>query len=184
MSVQANPYAPPKAHVQDVSQFSSEAEEVRQEHIKHEASVRSIGILYYLGGFFVVLGAVSLMLPLMSKAESLGSGLIIGPIYIVLGVVSVIVGRGLRALKPWARTTSIVFAFIGLLGFPIGTLINGYILYLLLSEKGKRIFQPDYPEIVSATPHIKYRTSMVVWIVLGILVLGFAAAILIPMLSR
>jgi len=183
MSVQANPYAPPKAHVRDVPQFSSDAEEVRQEHIKHEASVRSIGVLYYLGAIFVVLGAISLMLPLLSKAEGFGMGLALGPIYIILGVVSVFVGHGLRALKPWARTTSIVFACIGLLGFPIGTLINAYILYLLLSEKGKRIFQPDYAEIVAATPHIKYRTSMIVWIVLGILVLGIAAAILIPMLK-
>ena len=35
-----------------------------------------------------------------------------------------------------------------------------------------------------ATPHVHYRTSVVVWIVVGFLVLATAAAVLIPMLSR
>jgi hypothetical protein len=92
-------------------------------------------------------------------------------VYLVLGALSIFVGRGIRALRPWARTTAIVLSCIGLLGFPVGTVIHGYILYLLLSQKGKRIFEPDYPEIVAATPDIKYRTSVVVWIVLGLLLL-------------
>ncbi len=55
-----------------------------------------------------------------------------------------VVARGVRKLAPWARITTIVLAAIGLLGFPVGTLINGYILYLMLSKKGKRIFEDDY----------------------------------------
>jgi len=88
-----------------------------------------------------------------------------------------IVARGVRKLLPWARTTASVLAGIGLLGFPLGTLINAYILYLLLSKKGKRIFEADYKAIIDATPHVKYRTSIVVWIVLGILVAGFVGLI-------
>ena len=59
---------------------------------------------------------------------------------------------------------------IGLLGFPIGTLINGYILYLFLSKKGRTIFAPAYQDVIAATPHVKYRTSIVIWIFLALLV--------------
>ncbi|MEJ1963822.1 MAG: hypothetical protein WDO56_20595 [Gammaproteobacteria bacterium] len=86
-------------------------------------------------------------------------------------MLSIFVGRGLRKLRPWARITTLVLSGIGLLGFPVGTLINGYILYLLLAKKGKRIFEDDYPAIVAATPDVKHRTSVVTWIALGILVL-------------
>ena len=53
----------------------------------------------------------------------------------------------------------------------IGTLINGYIIWLILSKKGRLILSPEYAAIVEATSHIKYRTSIVVWILLGLIVL-------------
>jgi hypothetical protein len=181
----ANPYMPPRAFVADVSGADSEAEAIRQEHIKHEASVRSIGTLYYVGAVLMLVGSVALIgssLYMSDTATAFGVGF--GAVYIVLGALSLFVGRGIRKLKSWARTTCIVLSFIGLLGFPVGTIINGYILYLLLSEKGKRIFAPDYEEIVAATPHVKYRTSVVVWVVVGILLLGIAAAIIVPLATR
>ena len=180
MSAVINPYAPPKAHVHDVTQADSEADEIRQEHIKHETSVRSIGILYYLSGGALCLGSIGLF----SMAFSAGQPTFIkalGPIYLVFGILALCVARGLRKLRPWARITSSVLAGIGLLGFPVGTLINGYILYLLLSKKGKRIFEDDYADIIAATPHVKHKTSVVTWIALGILVLvllGIMAAVM------
>jgi hypothetical protein len=181
MTASANPYAPPKAHVDDVPQANSEAEEIRQEHIKHEASIRAVGVLYYLGG--VLLGLVMLGLTgtstLLSAGEqppSLAWALI--PVYALLGGGSIVVGRGLRQFRPWARVTAIVLAAIGLLGFPLGTILNGYILYLLLSKKGQRIFASDYPEIVAATPHIKYRTALLVKILLVILIVLLVAGVL------
>jgi hypothetical protein len=54
----------------------------------------------------------------------------------------------------------------------------------LLSQKGRRIFQSDYFEIVDATPHIRYRTSILVWIVLAILIAGIVAAVTIPMFAN
>lgn len=172
MSATVNPYSPPRAHVDDVAQATSEAEEIRQEHIKHEASIRSVGILYYLSGGLLCLVAIALGGG--SFAGRVQQPLLVGlaAFYLVIGVLLLFVARGVRSLQPWARTTAIVLAAIGLLGFPLGTLINGYILYLMLAKKGKRIFEDDYKDIIEATPHVKYRTSIVVWIVLGILVLA------------
>lgn len=104
-------------------------------------------------------------------------------VYLALGILLIATGRGVRRLQPWARTVAIVLSCIGLLGVPLGTLIHGYFLYLLLSAKGKRIFEPDYAAIFAATPHVKYRTSIVVWILLGILLLAVAAAIVVPMIG-
>jgi len=176
MNAAVNPYAPPRAHVQDVSGADSEAEEIRQEHIKHETSVRSIGILYYLSGGLMVVASLAMIAGSFSgqsKAFMMGMG--VG--YLAIGVLMLFVARGVRKLLPWARTTTIVLAAIGLLGFPLGTLLNGYILYLMLSKKGKRIFEADYKDIIEATPHVKYRTSIVVWIVLGLLVVAFVGLI-------
>jgi hypothetical protein len=91
---------------------------------------------------------------------------VIGVVFIGLAALQIWVGIGLRNLKPWARIASGVLAGIGLLGFPIGTLINGYILYLLFSKKGAMLFSPDYQRVIAETPHIKYKTSIIVWIVL------------------
>jgi hypothetical protein len=173
-----NPYAPPQAEVADIAGAIPEAEMVRREHIKHEASIRSVGVLYYIGGALMAVAAIFFVVGI--NQITLGWGL--ASIYAILALFSIAVGHQLRALKPWARIASIVLSVIGLLGFPIGTLINGYILYLLLSQKGQRIFQSDYADIVAATPYVKYRTSIVVWIVLGVLLIGILAAITLPML--
>jgi hypothetical protein len=173
-----NPYAPTQADVADIAGAIPEAETIRREYIKHEASIRSVGVLYYIGGVLMAIAAVFFVVGI--DQNTLGLGL--ASIYAILAFFSIVVGHQLRALKPWARIASIVLSVIGLLGFPIGTLINGYILYLLLSQKGQRIFQSDYADIVAATPYVKYRTSIVVWIVLGVLLVGILAAITLPML--
>jgi hypothetical protein len=176
MTETMNPYAPPKARVEDVVPEIGEAAAIRREHIKREAAIRSIGTLYYLGGALLCLGAIALVLGSSNFSRSLNisrslPGGIGGAILIVMGVLSMFVARGLRQLRPWARTTTVVLSVIGLVRVPFGTLINAYILYLLLSEKGRRIFQSDYADIVAATPDVKYRTSVVTWVLLGILVL-------------
>jgi hypothetical protein len=176
-----NPYAPPEARVEDVSDVPAGAEAIRREYIKHESSVRSIGMLYYIGGVLMLLATIGILVGLSTATGALGEQRavlsIVMVVYAGLGVLSIFLGRGIRRLAGWARTTATVLSIIGLIGFPVGTLINGYILYLLHCAKGKRIFEPDYAGIVEATPHIKYRTSMIVWIVLSLLVLVVVAVV-------
>lgn len=176
MAEAINPYAPPKARVEDVVPFASEAEEIRREHIRAEASVRSIGSLYYIGATVICIAALAMLAGSASFSRVLTgrSGLpvgLMGGIYLVIGVLSFFVARGIRQLRPWARITAIVLAFIGLLNAPTGTIINIYILYLLFSKKGKRIFESDYPQIIAATPDIKSKTSAVTWFLLAVLIL-------------
>jgi hypothetical protein len=73
--------------------------------------------------------------------------------------------------KAWARIPSAILSGLGLISFPLGTLINGYILYLLFSKKDSTIFSDDYKQVIQETPHNKYQTSLLVWIFLGLLAL-------------
>lgn len=170
--------------LQEGVSLSPEAERIRQEYLKHEASVRSVGVLYYLGGaFLTVMGCVAVAAGAGGGALGL-SGVGIGAIYLLLGVAQIWTGSGLRRLKSWARLPTGILSGLGLLAIPIGTLINAYILYLLFSQKGKMIFSEEYRDVVAQTPHIKYRTSILVWILLGLVIVGLLAAILLPLLAR
>ena len=179
-----NPYAPPKAQVEDIVPFAGEADAIRREHIQREAAIRSIGTLYYLGGGGLLLAAVAFLVGVAGKP--LAGGLpvaVLSVIYLAVGLGLIFLARAIRNLRPWARIVAIVLAILGLLRPPAGTLINIYILYLLFSEKGRRIFESDYPEIVAATPDVKSRTSIVVWVFLGILVLFLLLAVVVPVVS-
>ena len=165
MSAAVNPYAAPAARVEDVA-TNPEAEAIRRAHISHEASVKAVGILYYLGGILCLIVGLGALAGAASTPLSAVPALLL----IALGVAQLFAGWGVRALRSWARTVGCVLSAIGLLGFPIGTLINGYILYLFLSKKGRTIFAPAYQDVIAATPHVKYRTSIVIWIFLALLV--------------
>lgn len=159
-------------------------EAIRQLHIKHEASLRSVGILCYIGGAFTLLGGLMMVLtlagsPAGSGVSGEGSGFILGLaiFYGLFGVGLFVLARGYRQLKPWVRIPGTIVSCLGLLSIPIGTLINGYILYLLWSQKGKVVLSSEYAQIIAATPHSKYKTSPLVWIVLALLIIGLVAAV-------
>lgn len=161
-----NPYAAPQTQP-DPADFS-DAEEIRRSHIDAEASIKSIGFLYLLGGLFAA--AAGVFLPIEDPDT-----LIVGILLVALGAFQIWTGIGLRRLKRTVRIPAAILATLGLLGFPIGTLISIYLLYLLFSEKGRFVVSEDYKEIIALTPHIKRKTSIVVWIVLALFLLATAA---------
>ncbi len=161
---------------------ASDVEDIRNEHIKHEASVKSVGVLYFIGAFFMVLlGGMILVAP---SGPTGVETVMAGGFIICAAALQFATGLALRRLKRWARIVAGIFSGVGLLGFPLGTIINGFILYLLFSKKGKTVFSPEYQEVIAQTPHIKYRTSIIVWIVLGILVLIILLAVMGAFVSR
>ena len=84
-------------------------------------------------------------------------------------------GIAIRRLRKWSRVVATIFACIGLLGFPVGTLISAYILYLLLSAQGTMVFSSEYQQIIAETPHVKYQSSKAVKWILIIMVFIFLA---------
>jgi hypothetical protein len=147
----------------------------RREHIQHEASVQSIGTIYYLVAGLYGMGGLAIAGTALAK-EPLIAAMIAG-LALVFAVLVAALGRGVRKLLRVSRTVATVLAAIGLLGFPVGTLVNGYILYLLHSKKGNVVFSDEYKTIIAATPQIVYRTPRSVVIVLGIVLLLIAAGL-------
>lgn len=180
-----NPYAPPKAGIAfGDTAAPDDAEAIRREFLNHEASIRSVGTLYMVGAVFCGLATLAMLLmlvvtPLAGGVDGLGIGLLLGMValYALLTWLYYFMGKGLRAVSPKVRLVATIVTALGLLGFPIGTLISAFILYLLHSAKGKRVMTEEYQAVIAATPHIKYKTPLWMWILLGLLVLGILAIV-------
>lgn len=177
-----NPYAAPQTPFGDERVGSEGAEVIRRQHLSHEASIQSIGILYLLGGIFLTLGGIATVV----AAANAGPGpieLLVPVVIVGLGIGQGFVGVGLRRLRRWTRIPVGILSGIGLIGIPIGTIINGYILYLVFSTKGAMVFSDQYQEIIRQTPHIKYKTSIIVWIFLFLLLTLIAIGVLAALLG-
>ena len=201
-----NPYAPSGSSYGDASLDAnfdlSQAELIRKSHLSHEANIQGFGCLYTLGGILGILGAIFYVgigilvmaggvVPKGLEFMVFGAGgdrlvsggltTLVGVIFLAIAVAQLFAGRSMQTLNPSGKILAIVVAAIGMLQFPCGTLISGYLLYLLVSAKGRTVYSSAYKEVMQATPHIRYRTSIIVWIFLfiliGVLLLGVLAAI-------
>ena len=121
-----NPYQPPKS---DISDPASEAVEIREAHISHEASTRAFGILYYFSGVMLgIFGLAQLIIAIDQPSVTLFPfGM--GAALIMLCAIFLWIGYGLRRLSSKVRHVAGVLAVIGLSGFPLGTIINAYFLF-------------------------------------------------------
>ncbi len=142
-------------------------ETIREKHLNTEASIRSLGILYYLAAIFVSFQAVTLItLPDKSQQQLAMTALMVG----IVGL-NVATGVGLRRLRRWAQIAAGIMSAISMMNFPIGTIIGALILFVLFSPKGRFVFTAEYKQVIAATPHMKYRTAKWVWIALVVFLL-------------
>lgn len=192
-----NPYQAPA--VAEVVAAKTDAETMRRKYLSHEVSVKGVGNLFVLCG---VLGGIGLMSMLAGVASG-GSAreILVLALCGGIGVLQFIAGLGLRKFTRAGRIRASIIAAIwligfpigmlasiagpfdlvpygvSLIGFPIGTVIGAYVLYLLLGAKGKAVFSPEYQAVIAEAPQIRHRTSKWVWIIL-LLFLGLMFAAL------
>ncbi len=158
-----NPYVAPVTDPTPLPNLATEAERIRRAHIKHEISIRTIGVLFLLGAAISGLMIFGLLVgPAIAPLDAV--------VYAVTGVAGLVLGLGLRRLDPRVRIPSAVFCGFGLLWVPLGTLINAYFIYLLLCAKGRVVFSESYKHVIEQTPHVRHRTSLYLWIVFFTLV--------------
>ena len=176
----------------------SQAELIRKSHLSHEANIQSFGCLYTFGGilgiigglFYAALGVFIIASGVPAQmanqnapvpnANPAAVGLFValmGFVVLAISVANLLAGRSMRTLNPKGKMLAVIVTAIGLVN-PCGIPIAGYLLYLLLSTKGEMVFSDHYKEIIQATPHIKYKTSIIVWIFLFILIGVILAAII------
>lgn len=161
-----NPYAAPQSNV--LPPVSSD-ETIRRAHIDTEATLKTVGLLYYLGAFALMAGSVA-------SFPSHGTGMTtesvaVPVVMLLIGIGLGFTAFGLRRLRGWTRIPTILFSCIGLLGFPMGTLINALILIRVASKKGGFVLTPEYQRIIAATPHVKRKSSILALLLLAILVI-------------
>lgn len=165
-----NPYAAPTADIGIMHAVNTDAEAIRRHYLKHEASVKSIGLLYMLPALmFFVLGIV-LLIPILQGGGIVS--LVTGALCIGMSFLFLIIAMEIRKLRRWCAIPIGILSGIGLLQIPIGTVINAYILWLVFSAKGRYVMSAEYQNVIAATPHIKYRTSVLV-IVLAVILVVF-----------
>jgi len=179
-----NPFQAPQTPFEQGGVAGTEAEVIRRAHLSHEASVKSVGVLYLIGGVVCVIAVITIIFAAVVQpigANGGTPGIIMVGMLSGIGIAQCFAAVGLRRLRRWARVVAGILAGIGLLGFPFGTIINGYILYLLFSAKGTMVFSDEYQQIIEQTPHIKYKTSIIVKIFVVLVILLVVFALLAPL---
>lgn len=192
-----NPFASPQVEVMTaevVGEENADAQRIRREHIGREASIKSIGLLYYIMTVIFALGCVSSAFMSIGAADPFQTFIMLAlsGAYALFALLLGWLGWGLRRFKKPARIAAIILTALGavyflavgvfvMTPFYYGALpaflfwftIHGSFLYVLCSRKATTIFSPEYLEIIRQTPYVKYKTSLVTWIALGILLLLF-----------
>jgi hypothetical protein len=170
-----NPYRAPETNI---IPEASEQQKIRLEHLGHEASIKSVGMIFYLVAIPLGLSAIGYVFTI--NASNRADGILIALGLIVLTLILVWTAVQLRRLKPGARIPATLFSIVGLAGFPIVTIIGLYSLYVIHCKKGRTILSVDYQQIVQATPELRYRTPAIIWIGIVLLLLLIATAIIFP----
>ncbi len=109
-----------------------------------------------LGWLYIILGVLGLLIAGLVVLAVAGGGLIsgdrtaitvtaivsavIGGILFLVSAPGIVAGIGLLNFQPWARILGIVLGIFNLPGFPIGTALGVYTLYVLLDDESSRLF--------------------------------------------
>lgn len=160
-------------------------EVVRRAHIKHEADIKAVGSLY---AFFGVIMALSLLA--MGWKMVLGGytkvDLVNGLWLSLAAFLALALGGGLQKLASWVRIPAIIISvLLGILSVVtiVGPFMNGYVIWLLLAQKGRKVMSPGYQKIVELTPDMKHSSSVrAVFLImmLVLFILSVLAVLMIP----
>jgi hypothetical protein len=208
-----NPFEAPRAEIGRRANLlgdETEAELIRRANLSHEASVKSIGSLYYLGAILQLINVILLLVGGGRQNQVPGvtpeTVQTMPAMQVVVSVFSMALqfalGYGLTHLQTWARWTVFAFTILGLIMIPVisiglfalnpivagvfllvGESILGYIVYLLVSAKAGIVFSHEYKVVIEKTPHIKHKTSVILKIFLGLLLFLIVIGIVGAILS-
>ncbi len=95
------------------------------------------------GGAAGIVGIVAQTEPDAAVALPIVSlvGTIVVLLVFLLSIPELVAGIGLIKFRPWARILSIVICVLNLLKFPMGTLVGGYGMWVLLSGETEELFR-------------------------------------------
>ncbi len=123
-----------------------------------ERHVTLLGILSTLWGALAILigismlllaaGALAELLDPMGTAVEFAAGLTAG-VFAIIGVFALLWGGAhtwaallLKRRRPFGRVLSLGLAVVNLPLLPFGTALGAYAMWVLLTDKGRRLFEP------------------------------------------
>ncbi len=155
---------------------------LRQRHLMWEKCIRSIGVLFYLPAILLIhRGALIL------TGNAPGAPKPAGLFLAAFGVAFVLAGYGFRKLDPAFRYRGGILAGISLIifavpqfgiFFPAGIAICAYVLFLIFGPPGRKVYAADYQRAIIATPEIKAKPPVIVWVAFAALLVFTALTIL------
>lgn len=129
-----NPYSAPETDIELIDAplggDLAEAELIRRQYVRHEAAVKSIGLLDYLGCVMLVLGGLFFLL---ADPASLGLARlpddekqtaqvlmrVVAGFVLAFGILAGFAGAAIRKLRPWARWLHVIMGSLSVLQFLI-----------------------------------------------------------------
>ncbi|HEX8242247.1 MAG TPA: hypothetical protein VF541_02080 [Longimicrobium sp.] len=119
--------------------------------------VRILGWLYVASGAVVLLlaalfgaifGFAGLFAARGEDAAILGVlGAVIALFITLMSLPSIVLGWGLLTWKPWSRMLGVVLSVLHLPSVPVGTLLGGYGLWVLLNDDTRRVLEAGDPRL-------------------------------------
>jgi len=159
--------------------------------IRRPGVVTVLAVLQFAGGAFLLLTAILLMMA-SGRGEDRSIGILIGALLALLGALQLSCGFGLWSLRSWGRVLQMIFAGIGLLAIPLGTVISILIL-VYLSKPGVRVlFSGKHPnrltaaeaaavwEVTQGGGGAATAVAIALGAVVAVAILGIVTAIAIP----
>lgn len=68
------------------------------------------------------------------------AGTVVGAFLFILAIPGIIAGYGLLRRQNWGRYLGLIVGLLQLVNFPLGTLIGGYTLWVLLQDSAEEFF--------------------------------------------
>jgi hypothetical protein len=166
--------------------------------MKRPGIITILAVLQLIGATLWLLGALGTVAAGLigpDRGQREAGTVLVALLIAALGVAQLLCGIGLLKLKPHGRTLQLVFAWIGLIGFPIGTIISILMLVYLYKPGIKALFSgkpasdfsaDELAQIAAVTRGSGAATVLVVALAVLLMVgmTGIVAAIAIPGLIR
>jgi hypothetical protein len=115
-----------------------------------QTHVKILGWLYIVLGVLGILAAGIVVLVVAGGGLISGDrtaitvttivSLVIGGFLVLVSAPGIIAGIGLLSYQPWARILTLALGILNLPGFPTGTALGVYTLYVLLDDETSHLF--------------------------------------------
>lgn len=164
--------------------------------IRRPGGITILAVLQWLGAAVGAVAGLALIGVGLANTPDEPVSMIAGLVFLAIGWLQFTCGVGLWQLKSYGRTIQRVFAWIGLLGFPLGTIVSIVILVYLNKPGIKAIFSGRAPDALTpeewqqvaalgegSSPLVTALLAVVA-IVVALGVVGVMAAIAVPGLLR